>query len=444
MESRLSVSTNCPMCSAPLDFSQGSNAVHCGYCDSNLLVTGRKQVLHYVIPPKLDGKEAIACVQSAHQQQGMPCRVIKPQLYFVPYYHFSGHVLRWDNVEQTSSFMLDQATDYAQPARPLKVKRIAFQDRYIDRNFIACELSNACSFSLGVRPSVMRLELFRRQHLVAQGNIVPLSMPPKDAVRQGLRAVDKLSMLYRQILGLNLSVIYFPYWFVEVERHPETILTTVDAVAGVVVNLQVEPALLDPLSQHRQTKQSVIGFRPLVCPNCGWDLPLRPQDVIFFCSACDHAWEIYGQQLRETAYQFADFSQPTARGAITHLPFWVLSRQPNDDGPTHYYLPAFRYRRLKRLADLAHNMTHKQPHYAAQEGDKPAAHGCYYDHHDALKFAAFTHVGMRARKTRKIELKAGEKLAFSQATLTWFPFPRRANDLVDPVTHYHLPAAGLL
>ena len=37
--SHLVVSTECPLCGAPLDFAEGSNAVRCQHCRSNLLVT---------------------------------------------------------------------------------------------------------------------------------------------------------------------------------------------------------------------------------------------------------------------------------------------------------------------------------------------------------------------------------------------------------------------
>ena len=51
MTSHLVVSTECPLCGAPLDFTEGSNAVQCLHCRSNLLVTGRKQVLSYYVAP---------------------------------------------------------------------------------------------------------------------------------------------------------------------------------------------------------------------------------------------------------------------------------------------------------------------------------------------------------------------------------------------------------
>ena len=444
MNSRLTVNTTCPTCGAPLDFSEGSNAVQCGYCNSNLLVTGHRQILSYVISPLLDGEQAGSRVMQVHHEQELPCRVIKSHLFFVPYYHLTGHSLRWQKGAQAAPSLVSKLSETDDVLDPLKRQQITFNDRYVDRNFIACDVQNACPYSLGVRPSVMRLELFRKADLLPRGNVVPLTMPYKDAVRQGLKAVGKQSILYRQVVGLNLSVIYFPYWMVEIEQDDSSSLTNVDAVAGSVVRRAIDTSLLDALRQKSDIRHTTIGFRPLNCPNCGWDLPMRSQDVIFFCDACDRAWEIHRQTLREVPYHFADLNEPSGQSPVTHLPFWVLSQPPSAPDARRYFMPAFRYRRLKLLADVAQRLTDKQPSYGVRQGEKPEAYGCFYDQHDALKFAAFTHVGMRARRSRRVEITPGEKLPLRNVTLTWIPFREQGGYLVDPFTDYHLPRAGLL
>ncbi|MFB3108177.1 MAG: hypothetical protein ACE1ZE_02275, partial [Candidatus Binatia bacterium] len=96
MTSHLVVSTECPLCGAPLDFTEGSNAVRCLHCRSNLLVTGRKQVLSYYVAPKMDAQGALAKLTAAKKQSGARYRVIKKQLYFIPYYRLTGHDFRWE------------------------------------------------------------------------------------------------------------------------------------------------------------------------------------------------------------------------------------------------------------------------------------------------------------------------------------------------------------
>src|SRR5512139_2206131 len=103
MINRLVVSTECPTCSAPLDFEEGSNVVRCQHCRANLLVTGRKQALSYYIAPKIDGRQAATRVMFAHSEAGQRGRVVKAQLYFVPYYRLTGHDLRWERPEAAAA-----------------------------------------------------------------------------------------------------------------------------------------------------------------------------------------------------------------------------------------------------------------------------------------------------------------------------------------------------
>ena len=59
-EAQVSVATECPLCGAPLDFLETKNAVRCGHCRSNLLVTGRRQLVSYIAPLQSDARAALA------------------------------------------------------------------------------------------------------------------------------------------------------------------------------------------------------------------------------------------------------------------------------------------------------------------------------------------------------------------------------------------------
>jgi len=107
------------------------------------------------------------------------------------------------------------------------------------------------------------------------------------------------------------------------------------------------PSIYSILNQAQQSESTIVGFRPLCCPNCGWDLPLRPDDTIFFCSSCARAWQIYGSDLTEVPYEIAQIEG--MNGQSRYLPFWVLVAQSGGEHLT-FYIPAFRFRRLKMLA----------------------------------------------------------------------------------------------
>jgi LSD1 subclass zinc finger protein len=88
------VSTECPTCSGPLDFSEGASSIRCPNCGSTLLVTGRKQVLSYWVPPKVKAEVAGAVARTGR----LETRVAGARLFFVPFYRLTGHDFQWKDV----------------------------------------------------------------------------------------------------------------------------------------------------------------------------------------------------------------------------------------------------------------------------------------------------------------------------------------------------------
>ncbi|GEM_PF-682518 len=517
MNNRLIVSTECPTCGAPLNFSEGSNAIQCDHCQSHLLVTGRKQVLSYSIAPKLNAHRAVAKAMIAHKEKGIPVRAIKPQLYFIPYYRLTGQDFLWEVAApepksepvaptgtmsdlsmdigwesgkggQYQSFFLlefvigvitnlfqwcleicrqrkgipmtkvlaDEPTaklagmlSASISKRPLysnldTEQEIQFQDRYVEKNFVACDLKGLDMYSLGVRPTVLRLELFQKKALEAIGKVVRVNTPPEEALSHGMKVADSQNILYRAVIGRVLSVIYFPFWMVEIERQGEQILTILDAVSEAVIKLDAPISLYAALDQPSTTDPEVIGFRPLTCPNCGWDFPVKPDDVIFFCSSCGRAWQLLRKDLYEVTYQIAERPNSGQKDPVKYLPFWVLQAQTNQDVPGRFFVPAFRYRRLKALSDLSRNLSKKQPSYPVLEGERPQAHGCYYDQEDAAMLAQFIHVELIARCSGNIKVFQEEKFSVTHTNLAWFPFKVQGQSLMDPFTNQSLSQNLLL
>ena len=307
------------------------------------------------------------------------------------------------------------------------------------KNFVACNLHGRGMYSLGVRASVLRLELFQSDTVKAQGHIVAPSIMPAEAFSHGLRTARARLLLYRRVLGQVLSIIYFPYWVVEVNRAGENFLTILDAVSASVNQLEASMDLYPILNHKPKSEPQIIGFRPLCCPNCGWDLPIRKDDVVFSCSSCRKAWQIFGNDLYEVKYEVARAPEGMAKAAVRHLPFWVLRAKIREDPPVRFFLPAFRFSRLKALKDLAQALTQKQPEYSPITGPTPDLHGCFYDQEDAVKLAQMTYVGMSSRKQEAIEAMEENPLKITGLSLTWLPFRERGLSLIEPSTGFAIP-----
>jgi len=96
----------------------------------------------------------------------------------------------------------------------------------------------------------------------------------KDAAMQPL--------LFRSVIGRILSIIYFPFWVIEMEMPWKLHLD--DRRRRLTVGSQTRraPSIYSILNQAQQSESTIVGFRPLCCPNCGWDLPLRPDEYNLF------------------------------------------------------------------------------------------------------------------------------------------------------------------
>jgi len=188
------------------------------------------------------------------------------------------------------------------------------------------------------------------------------------------------------------------------------------------------------LDREGSGKPDAVEFRPLACPNCGWDLPVRPDDSVFFRKSCAGAFQINGRELRRVPHEVAALVHAREDGESEYLPFWVLSDPKSSELPARFFAPAFRFRRLKVLVDLARDMSREDRSYAQRVGPSPALHGCYYDRDDAAALAAVTYPGMGSMPDKAIAQLEEKPLDHRRATLTWFPFRREGRSLRDPFT----------
>ncbi len=518
----LTVATECPSCGAPLDFAEGTNSLKCLHCQSNLFVTGRKQVLSYLVAPKLEERLATALAIKKQRDQGMgEFRSVRSRLYYIPYYRMTGQDLTWEEAEKKSAsdnysaedggtgwgsshtsesyndFRLEVESDLLRTAAelfgkltekvfkngPVKSEKqtplpgpqtgqfgqtgksagyqkdfqidtgeshgsktgqylngdLALHDRYVEKNFLACKLHGLGLYSLGIRPSVLRLQLFRKNTIGSNAKAVSPALGPKEAEAVGIRTGLNQAQLSRQVIGRTLSIIYFPFWVVDTDCRGKRSLSIIDAVSKAVIKTDAPEALYNVLDREMKEDPEVAGFRPLVCPNCGWDLPVRPDDCIFFCSNCNKAWQIHGSLLSEVPFIVAGVEGMDKSRAIQYLPFWVFRAGDREGRPFYIYAPAFRYRRLKILMDIAITFTRLQPSYVASDRENNELTGCYYDSEDGLLLAVLARSVLTAKDIDGFRDACSKELSPSETALTWFPFRIEGNYLAAPFCIMSIP-----
>jgi hypothetical protein len=316
---------------------------------------------------------------------------------------------------------------------------VILNDRYVEKNFLACDFKGSGLYSLGVRPAVLRLELFRKEALGETGRLVNPTVTSDTALEVGLKTEPRPALLYRQVISKVLSIIYFPFWIIETESRGGPLVTIIDAVAQSVIKPDAAPAIYEILDRQFAEDPKIIGFRPLTCPNCGWDFPVRPDDSIFVCNTCKRAWEICEKELSEINYEIAGVSDSGLSDQIQYLPFWIISCRGATGKSFKYYIPAFRYRRLKLLLDLALCLSRIQPEFPKAEITQQNLAGCYYDSRDAAMLAKFAEAALKADNIEAYRTHRADDLPITGATLIWLPFEIKGSYLVSPFAKISIP-----
>jgi DNA-directed RNA polymerase subunit RPC12/RpoP len=438
----LTVSTSCPNCGAPIDFGEGTNALECGHCRSRLLVTGHGRVLSYLVSPRVEASRAISTARSAETRVPGAVRAGEARLVYLPYYRLTATDLRWQRPEPEHHWEPPDPSDYdsedvrfaalmARLAEQDLVDEIECRDRAIERNFLAIDFPSPALYSLGMRPSALRLELYRRGSLKGVGTLVGAEMTADAALEIGRKTGKTSDVACRVVVGAVLSIVHFPFWLVEIRRPKVRSVTIVDGVSAAVVERGLGVELVQRLGRPATVEPSVIGFRPLVCPNCGWNLPVKPQHVIFYCGSCSRAWRIVGDDFVEMPHRFAGPREAIQGTVAEHLPFWAIRASIGETDAQPFLIPAFRHRRARSLIDLATRLSRIAPSLAASPAPS-RAHGGYFDEADARSLALLAKAGATPRSFEAAERYRGEPVRVEENELVWIPFLSDAYSLRDP------------
>ena len=211
----------------------------------------------------------------------------------------------------------------------------------------------------------------------------------------------------------------------------------VDAVGGAVAAAGASPALRDRLERREEACRDTVEFRPLVCPNCGWDLPPDGTLVVFFCPTCARAWEASAERLEPVPAHLV--ATPAPRPDVIHLPVWRVDVAAPAGLAGPLLVPAFRYRGLRLLVALATRLTQARPALPSADAEvrnAPSIAGAHLGRADALALARVVAFALDPRRAAELEPR--------DVSLVWLPFETAGGALREPRTGFALPAAGLV
>jgi LSD1 subclass zinc finger protein len=481
------VSTRCPSCGAGLEYQAGSNAVKCSYCGSAHVVTGRGRILSYYFPEKITAKQAVSAALGALNKSGGAWRAREAELFFVPYYHFEAGELKWDSEEVNigggggggsggflGSLLQDtRGNSYSvldEPSSAILERRFELTARHIDRTLLAINAPELDSPSLGLRPEVLKLKLFTREEVLARGKLAPIKKDIGEFRDKGYADTGDGAAAERGVFGKTESIIYSPFWIIEVTDGQNEALSVIDGISGEPLNARAPLSLLDELVDTAGKQEfETASLRPLKCPDCDADLPVRPGDLVFFCPSCLKAWYISESNFAEVKYTAA-MPELKSAGEAELLPFWLVRVKVAGEGrelsnkfdldafspglmvqpraedksvPLRFFIPAFGIRNLKVLSRMASGFTRRQPVFKENE-PAACARGCVFSPEDSLLIAPLILFSLAPKENRRlVKFVQTARVEALACELVLVPFNKGRFEYTDAIFGWSLPAAAI-
>jgi hypothetical protein len=450
---------DCPQCGGDIVFDEEIEVVQCSYCGSTNQITGKSGLPRFMLPLRWTAEE---CRQKLCTvlvgKKSMRFEVKGLYLAYAPYWRAKGTVFHWLlGKKHTVSKAGTRSWD---DAKELKTKLFDF-------SFPAYREPDLGLKTLGVRTAAVPLNLFHSSRLCGDEIVLPAEVDLQQAIdySNGFLTFGfsdrsfKIEFADTQLVGEVYSLVYFPFWIVQVGAKSRTGLLIIDGVANRIKKSiwdQDVPSYLQPQRYSESPAQfGDLHLIPFVCPVCGWDLPYAPDSKTHICATCTRAWAEHDGSYKEVDYQM--IAEPDRFDhAISYMPFWNLQMQihtpegmlrtradlrrlipslPADSSAEkgsnviHFLIPAFRIRNVKSLSKLATLFCISPPPQrfrAKEELGKEKFESVCLAGEEAKELARVTLISMIPRYHRRArKMLKDAKLKAGPPSLVYYPFFRK-------------------
>jgi uncharacterized CHY-type Zn-finger protein len=264
--SNFQIEQQCPQCGAPIIIDETDRILSCKFCRTRVYLATEDHLRFYIPPAK-----------------GIP-----ETIYFIPYWRLKG-----------LSYTLEETN-------------ISY--KYFDANFLSFDLSSL-PYSIGLRPQAMKLKFVGGNGSI--GKFIASSYNTREALLNNFRTHTCRPHQQEIFIGETTSVIYTPVYCANGCVH--------DAVLKTPLFPKIKDEEIQPALASAPVEKWQIKFVPLLCPNCGADLPGEKDALIVFCPNCNSAWNPSSKDFAKINFSI----WREEREGIIYLPFWQMKVKVN-------------------------------------------------------------------------------------------------------------------
>jgi|YNPNPStandDraft_1061719.scaffolds.fasta_scaffold15201_4 hypothetical protein len=452
----------CPQCGAQIDSLEEEHVVRCRFCSSVLLASTPGGVPGYSLAPKIqDPRRAREMILSCLSRKGLgQVSLPTPTLTHLPFWRLKAVSYRW--------FFGSRAMGKPDPNElfpPPSEKAKELVVRPLDHTIAASRKEGIGMKTLGTRAQVLPLSPLGPADL--QGPLMPVEVSRLEAMEALQRLGQSVlqpkgltpEIVLESLVGVRLSLIFSPLWHGtaqvgETEHH-----IFLDAIDGQELGEATSGGALGKSPAQKAPQEPLLGrleFLPFRCPNCGWDLPFRPQSLLHLCPTCLRLWDGQEGRWKEIPYQAAAPPQGQAWEELLWVPFWCIQCRFSDgkttldtaselcrlapqsnpmpprtvrDGPCLLYVPATRLPDPKVTLAMAVRVTGAQPGLELTgfpQGAGVRSAGASLPRSDAGHMATAVLAGLVPfRNKRLLEWLGRARAQLGEAKVVFLPFSRK-------------------
>lgn len=286
--SNFQIEQQCPQCGAPIILDEADRILSCKFCRTRVYLA-TEDIFHFYIPP---------------------AEGIFGTIYFIPYWRTKGLSYTIKGMEMN---MEHQGQSFSSSISST-INGIDISYTYLDANFLSFD-SKLFPFSLGLRPQAMKLK-FMGSNENAGIFLTSSGKTRETLIKNRQKNID--SGQREVLIGENDSVIYTPVYFANGRIFDAVLKKPLDLI-------QKEDGESEQTLASAAAEKWHVEFIPMLCPDCGADLPGEKDASVAFCSNCNSAWNLSNKNF--TKVKFSTWQEKGED--ITYLPFWQMKVKVN-------------------------------------------------------------------------------------------------------------------
>jgi hypothetical protein len=256
-------------------------------------------------------------------------------------------------------------------------------------------------------------------------------------------------------IGETASVIYTPVYCAQGRIY--------DAILKKPLDLQNKDAEIEQALISSPEEKWRVDFFPLLCPDCGADLPGEKDALILFCDNCHSAWNPSNKNF--TKVKFLTWQEKGDN--IIYLPFWQLKvkvsgiqlesyadlikvanlpKAPAEiwtQTPFYFCVPAFKVNPALFLRWCRQLTSTPAPNDLTTDFPAQKIHPANLPENEAMKSSLLTLASLIADKRNLAALLSSLKLTLEDSSLVLHPFKISASELVHTKIGFGMEISAL-